>query len=84
MLDILFMKIQKKRNIKWNLSSCLTEKLNGFYKKPNFLLIDRIYKPVKHQKMKINCDFSTYKHLAHRSTYNDTNKTRHRYAWQCH
>ena len=26
----------------------------------------------------------TYKHLAHRSTYNDTNKTRHRYAWQCH
>ena len=40
-----------------------------------------IYKLVKHQKMKINCDFSTHKHLAYRSTYNDTKKIKHSCAW---
>ena len=33
--------------------------------------------------MKINCYF-THKHLAYRSTYNDANKIKHTYAWQCH
>ena len=49
-----------------------------------FVPINIIYKPVKHQKVKINFYFPAQKHLAYRSTYDDENKTKHSCAWQCH
>ena len=49
-----------------------------------FVQIDIISKLVKHQKMEINCYFSTQKHLAYRSKYNDANKTKHICPWKCH
>ena len=76
----------EKKNVKQNLSSFLTEKFNGFFivrmeydkkKKTKFLPIDVIHKPVKDQKMTINCYFLTHRHLVYRSTYNDANKTKH-------
>ena len=51
-----------------NKKFCLIEKFNGFYivlmeydqkERSKFVPINIIFKPVKHQKMKINCYFST-------------------------
>lgn len=46
-----------------------------------FVQINIICKPVKHQKMKINCSFSAQKHLAYRSTFNGSNKAKKRLAF---
>lgn len=73
----------EKKMINQKVSSCLTEKCNGFYiiqieydqkERMKFVSINLIYKPVKDQKIKINLFCSNLKHLAYRSTYNDVNK----------
>ena len=43
----------------------------------NFLPIDVMYDPVKHQKIKINYYFSTHKYLAYRSTFSEGDNLRH-------
>ena len=71
----------------------MTEKFNGFYivrfeyyqkEITKFVPIYVIYnKPVKNEKININCYFSTQKHLAYRSTYKDAGEIKHSSAWHC-
>ena len=81
-----------KQTIKRQLYSCIVETFNGFHiacmeydkkARKKFSPTDIIYKPVKHQKIKINCYFSNQMHLAYRSTYTDDNKLKHGSAWHC-
>ena len=82
----------QKNKIARELLSCITEKLNGFHIvrmeteneiKVLYYSTDIIFDPVKHHKIRSNSFFSTEKHLAHRSTYNETkDKIKHVRAYQ--
>ena len=82
-----------KENIVRELSSCITNKYNGFnivrleqLKKiiQTFIPIEIVYKPVKNCNEVINCFFSNKINLAFRSTFSENGILRHGTAFQCH
>ena len=87
----LFSKYWKTNHAK-KVSSCITEKFNGFYifslehgKKlmKKFRPVDITFKRIKKED-KIKCYFSKELHLAYRSTYNERNKIKGSSACPCY
>ena len=82
-----------KKNVVRDLSSCITEKYNGFHivrlefaKKltQKFVPINIIYKPIRKCKEIISCYFSSKLNLAFRSIFSENSKTRHGTTFQCY
>ena len=84
-------KTPQKQKLVRQLSSCLTEKFNGFHiisveyskkLRKKFRPIDIIHKPVKKRNEKIKCYFSKDISRAFRNTRNKGNKISHSFAYQ--
>ena len=82
-----------KKNVIRELSSCITERYNGFHivriefvKKliQKFVPIDIVYKPVRKCTEIINCYFSNKLNLTFRSTFSENTKIRHGTDFQCY
>ena len=74
-------------------SSCIIQKLNGFYTfrienerevRKNFLPIDVIFNPVVSDHKSINCYFSNQLNLTFRGNYSQRGKVHYRSMWQCY
>ena len=87
------LKTQKKQTVVRQLSSCITEKFNGFniisieYGKKlrgKFKPIDIIYKPVKKVDAEIKCYFLQDISRVYRNTCDKSEKLSHGFAYQCY
>ena len=85
---------KKTNQVKRDLSACIPEKFTRYsivrskYKNKErvlFTLIDIIFDPMKKKtKIKINCYFTTHKHLAYKITFIESNKVKHSKAYECY
>ena len=90
----LSMKEPKKQNIVRQISSCLSEKYNGFQvisieyarkQRKNFKPIDIIYKPTKHQEIERLCYFSDNISNAYTNFYSKPNKNKRAHnCYECY
>ena len=83
------MKEPKKQNIVKQISSCITEKYNGFQtisiefarrERKNFKPIDIIYKPTKSPEITSLCDFTQDISKAYINFYNVKDRTNHAFG----
>ena len=81
----------QKKNVMRNLSSCMTERFNGFNivkleldreLKREMSPMDILYKPVRKQ-VNVDCFFTTEINLAYRTSLSEGERIRHGMAFQC-